>query len=805
MSRLLLIPLLILTGPLAAAPLTDAHGDPLPKGAVARLGTIRYRLGEVGEFALSPDGKTLAAESSTGVFLWDIETGLPTGVHLPFSNRDSYWTPSNNGSLIFTADGKTILRVQNQVVRAYDVATGKLCFNIGLAERGLRLSAVPGTSKFAVVFEKKGALVFDTADGRTVSAISTDVELFQLTPTGKAYLSIDKFHCKLVNAETGKIQTEFQDTEGADEFAVSRDDRHFYAARSDGRLQIYDTVTGNQLEDLAAPGDWEMRRNEPVGLALSPDGTVAYLSRAHRPTFRRDLKAGKWLEPLPVMPRGRLIPHPDGNRVLFVGGDGLLRRFDVAAGREIAPPDGFEDEVTVTPSPDGRLVAATSSDGRVDVFDISGRLRWSLREDGNLSSCAWAPDGRTLACVTHYQIAFRDPATGRSQRVLTYESLIDGLPKSNALNAFDKNAAFTPSGDRLLLSFLRLFDDEKGDRVIVIDPKAGRRIGLLKCPTFSEFAVSPLGPSRVAVQSNFRVEFFDLANREMHRTASTSRGENTLGLNKGITFSPDGSFLLTWDINGAAVLRDPDTGQRIRKINVHQNKVQAFAFSPDGLWLATGGANGLVALWDVVSGDQVWALNGHPLAVTSLGFAGPRKLVTGSLDLTALVWDLRPERKPKTSSWETLASNNARLAYEAIWAIADDPAGPELLRSKIPPLKPTSAESIRQLVADLGAPRYAVREAATTALRNLGRLAESDLRTTRAKTTDEEIRSRLDGLLVRLTRERTAAEVVNARAVAAMELAATAEAKKLLAEWAAGASGARLTIDARAALARMNR
>ena len=42
-----------------------------------------------------------------------------------------------------------------------------------------------------------------------------------------------------------------------------------------------------------------------------------------------------------------------------------------------------------------------------------------------------------------------------------------------------------------------------------------------------------------------------------------------------------------------------------------------------------------------------------------------------------------------------------------------------------------------------------------------------------------------------------------ARAVLAMELAGTDAAKRLIAEWAAGAPGARLTIDARAALARL--
>src|SRR4051812_38405501 len=63
----------------------DAYGDPLPEGANARLGTIRYRIGE--EFksvALSPDGNTFAIGGSSTISLLDAATGrivrrFPTG------------------------------------------------------------------------------------------------------------------------------------------------------------------------------------------------------------------------------------------------------------------------------------------------------------------------------------------------------------------------------------------------------------------------------------------------------------------------------------------------------------------------------------------------------------------------------------------------------------------------------------------------------------------------------------------------------------------------------------------------------
>ena len=63
----------------AAAVRTDLYGDPLPPGAVARLGTLRDNIGEIsGDIVLSPDGKTVTATSAWFTIplrLWDMETG----------------------------------------------------------------------------------------------------------------------------------------------------------------------------------------------------------------------------------------------------------------------------------------------------------------------------------------------------------------------------------------------------------------------------------------------------------------------------------------------------------------------------------------------------------------------------------------------------------------------------------------------------------------------------------------------------------------------------------------------------------
>jgi len=62
--------------PGAKAPALDHYGDPLPPGAIARLGTIRFRSdGETWALTFSRDGKMLVSRSGSRFIVWDAATG----------------------------------------------------------------------------------------------------------------------------------------------------------------------------------------------------------------------------------------------------------------------------------------------------------------------------------------------------------------------------------------------------------------------------------------------------------------------------------------------------------------------------------------------------------------------------------------------------------------------------------------------------------------------------------------------------------------------------------------------------------
>jgi WD40 repeat protein len=117
---------------------TDRYGDPLPEGAVARLGTQRLTLAGAVYLTFSSDGRRLAAhDGSHNLRVWEVASGKEiVRITTPRSNvRGPSMSP-----IAFSPDGETIAfgcpedrddRRQRdpakraRTVRIWDVATGK--------------------------------------------------------------------------------------------------------------------------------------------------------------------------------------------------------------------------------------------------------------------------------------------------------------------------------------------------------------------------------------------------------------------------------------------------------------------------------------------------------------------------------------------------------------------------------------------------------------------------------------------------------------------------------------------------------
>jgi RNA polymerase sigma factor (sigma-70 family) len=98
----------------ADRPRVDRYGDPLPRGAVARLGSLRLYHGRVEQVILSPDGKLAVSVGEGTARLWDATTGR----ELPLNARFSQ-------AAFFAAAGKLVAATCDKVVALWDVAADR--------------------------------------------------------------------------------------------------------------------------------------------------------------------------------------------------------------------------------------------------------------------------------------------------------------------------------------------------------------------------------------------------------------------------------------------------------------------------------------------------------------------------------------------------------------------------------------------------------------------------------------------------------------------------------------------------------
>jgi hypothetical protein len=305
------------------------------------------------------------------------------------------------------------------------------------------------------------------------------------------------------------------------------------------------------------------------------------------------------------------------------------------------------------------------------------------------------------------------------------------------------------------------------------------------------------------------------AAKEIHKWSMP----NIWGLNQ-LLFSPDGRAVAATK-GGEVGLWYPTTGKQLPALHVAKDAqavswFNCLAFSPDGKTLAAVGGTGVIYLWEVATAKVRAVYTGHQARVTSLDFSpNGARLISGSHDTTALIWDLTgiadekdantltPERL--AALWEQLADADAGKAWRAGWRLVADPASSvPFLQKHMRPAE-VDASRIAKRIAALDGDTFEGREEASRELAKLGDLAESALRKALAANPSLEVRRRLDELIEKLNVPVTVPEQVRSlRGVEVLEHIGSPGARRLLDELSQGSDRARLTRDAKAALERLS-
>jgi WD40 repeat protein len=782
---------------------TDLYGDPLPEGALLRLGTVRWRHpAPIQSLAFSPDGRTILSCAWGTLYLWDADAGRV---------RRKLGGPKVGSRAVATSrDGRTLAAAGwSGPVRLWDVATGKELLRLGgEGDRFARLALSPDGSLLASVSDEKGggqALhVWDVAGSRRLRRLPWDVaSIYTLafSPDGKtlAYGGSGP-EVWLLDATTGKQHHRLNNGDSPSCVAFAPDGKTLAATGWKG-LRLWDCQTGELR--LECPAGDHPGLGEAV--AFSPDGkTVAHAG--YGGVALRNAATGEEVRALGGHGLGTALAFSPDGRVLACGGNShAIVRWDVRTGEVLGPRGGHQGPVSgVAFAPEGRTLASAAYDGTIRVWDAAtGReLRQARGHDDWVTQVVFSPDGRTLI------------SAGRDRTVRWWEAASGRELRRRAVEYFYNKLALSPDGKVLACN-------PEWKEIHLWDAGTGGEARLLGAHKESVGSMTFAADGRVLVSTGYwesAAQLWDVGAgrrwRSLEYAAPSAVGQD---IPPRVAVSPDGRTVALQGLGGTVRLWEVATGRERARLP-GENTV-GLAFSPDGRVLAVADRGGTVRLWGLTAGEVLARLEVGRLAHDAdpaLAFAPDgRVLVTVGEDTTLLVWPVVPPSRSDRSEmraaelWDDLTGEDAGRAYRTVRALAEGgEQAVRLIKDRVRPVPPPDPQRVARLLAELDDDRFAVRERATRELEKLGELAAPAMREAVRSLPSPESRRRATQLLAKVDAgalQATPDSIRAVRAVEVLEHIGTPAGRSVLESLAGGAPGARLTEEAKASLGRLAR
>ncbi|HEV3261095.1 MAG TPA: WD40 repeat domain-containing protein [Gemmataceae bacterium] len=824
------------SGPKAKeSPGTDRYGDPLPAGAVARLGTVRLRHNGALAISFSQDGKRLISAWAGAIRFWDATTG---------QELQHFDLPRCSYDLIaLSADAKTAALCDGETIAIWDLRAAKELHRLRNAHPYVPSIAFSPDGRLLASRNNQDATacLWDVSTGTRIHRLGkADSENgnwlrasiawnLAFSPEGTVLGSAGKRgEVSLWLARSGKLLLHRREKAGRVNALAFSPDGKLLAWGGEDRVQLWDLTRQREVRRLDCRGD------SISHLAFSPDSKR--LAAGHKRLWGLkgairvwDVGRGKesWHTGELPLPVSSVAFSPDGT-VLAAGVGSAIRQYLAATGKERASLPGHSGAVRATVFlRDGQALASAGDDDDLCFWDLSTGNRLRTFADGQCDDLDLSRDGRLLASGSG-TITFRAAGTGQEVGRLRGR---DDLAISSFRFAADDRSLLTfdsgetlrtwdvGSGKELRQRSMRDLRERANPAIFSAD---GRTLALVYRTQQPEALLRPEGREVCLydVPSGRELSSFAVGQEDLPGIALSMDGKAlAFGLRNGV--AEPGGGARGRQRRGVLSLREVATGQERCRLSGLDGETLCIAFGPEGRTLAVAGDESVIRVWDVASGRTTCRFRGHQGPVYALRFTSDgQRLASASGDTTVLVWDLAgaharatqppPERvSPERLErfWHALAERDAAVAWQAMTALVASPAqAVAFLGQHLRPVSGPDSARVARLIADLDHDRFAIRDKAMQELQRYGELVEPALRSALAREPTLEARRRLSGLLDALGHRKWPLHDLRVlRSIEALEHIDRRDARQLLQALTKGTAEAWLTHEAKASLRRLAR
>ena len=438
---------------------TGTGGSPIELWDLAtgsRLATtLDGQTSEVTSVSFSPGGTVLVAGEMDGsVRLWDLTTGASTVTF-------RHWEEIR--SVSFSPDGTTVASASRDgTVQLWDVETGTQALTLELRMRGREDLGVK-LQVFSVSYSPDPAIlasggplgtvqVWDLAKAkiRTFYGQGGLVESVAFSPDGRTLASATEGSVFLWDLTTGEATALTEHMEVIPGLAFSPDGSTLASTAYawDASIDLWDVATGRRSATLTGASRDRVLAYSPDGRTLAQGvfrGEVRLLDAATGAVIGRLGPMRTIQSPDHVTDVTSLAFSPDGGTLAAGTDEDVIYLWDLESKTRIRSLLGDVDRISFGPdghrtipvtsllfSPDGRTLAAGSSQGRVRLWDLAEGTSTAAPASGHehgVQALSFSPDGATLASGSSNRVNLWDVERGATIRMLR-QDWADGVDLS---------------------------------------------------------------------------------------------------------------------------------------------------------------------------------------------------------------------------------------------------------------------------------------------------------------------------------------------------------------------------------------